>query len=159
MVCAHSLISFVFSFTSSAHALRLKTFESFHSIHGHLDVSGSPRLDSPFLFAALPSAPFFFFLQFLKFVVNLHNSANDSMDSTDEFSLSTGYEPKAHDLYETSVEPHMQLLNSPPLFSDKISTTMTQHSKTCSTKHIERKPVTLYEKTCLSVCVVVVNVR
>ena len=29
---------------------------------------------------------------------------------------------------------------------------MTQHSKTCSTKHIERKPITLYEKTCLSVC-------
>ena len=29
---------------------------------------------------------------------------------------------------------------------------MTLHSKTCSTKHIERKTVTLYEKTCLSVC-------
>ena len=29
---------------------------------------------------------------------------------------------------------------------------MTLHSKTCSTKYIERKPITLYEKTCLSVC-------
>ena len=29
---------------------------------------------------------------------------------------------------------------------------MALHSKTCSTKHIERKPITLYEKTCLSVC-------
>ena len=29
---------------------------------------------------------------------------------------------------------------------------MTLHSKTCSTKHIERKLITLYEKTCLSVC-------
>ena len=29
---------------------------------------------------------------------------------------------------------------------------MTLHSKTCSTKHIEGKPITLYEKTCLSVC-------
>ena len=29
---------------------------------------------------------------------------------------------------------------------------MTKHSKTCSTKHIERKPITLCEKTCLSVC-------
>ena len=29
---------------------------------------------------------------------------------------------------------------------------MTLHSKTCSTKHIERKPITLHEKTCLSVC-------
>ena len=29
---------------------------------------------------------------------------------------------------------------------------MTLHSKTCSTKHVERKPITFYEKTCLSVC-------
>ena len=81
-------------------------------------------------FSSLLTLPFYFlhfltflifFLQFLKFVVNLHNSANESIDSTDEFSLSTGYEPKAHDFYETSVEPYMQLLDSPPLFSDKVS--------------------------------------
>ena len=29
---------------------------------------------------------------------------------------------------------------------------MTLHLKTCSIKYIERKPITLYEKTCLSVC-------
>ena len=29
---------------------------------------------------------------------------------------------------------------------------MTLHSKTCSIKYIERKPITFYEKTCLSVC-------
>ena len=29
---------------------------------------------------------------------------------------------------------------------------MTLHSKACSFKYIERKPVTLFEKTCLSVC-------
>ena len=34
----------------------------------------------------------------------------------------------------------------------RTPTTMTLHSKTCSTKYIERKPITLYEKTCLSVC-------
>ena len=34
----------------------------------------------------------------------------------------------------------------------RTPTTMTLHSKTCSTKHIERNPITLYEKTCLSVC-------
>ena len=34
----------------------------------------------------------------------------------------------------------------------RTPTTMTLHSKTCSTKHIERKSITLYEKTCLSVC-------
>ena len=43
------------------------------------------------------------------------------MDSTDEFSFSTGYETKAHDVYETLVEPYMQLLDSPPLFSNKVS--------------------------------------
>ena len=43
------------------------------------------------------------------------------MDSTDEFPLSTGYEPNAYDFNETSVEPYMQHLDSPPLFSDKAS--------------------------------------
>ena len=120
MVCAHRLISFVFSFTSFAHALWLKTFESFHviSIRGHLCVLFILIL--PFYFLHFLTSLIFFF-QFLEHVVNLHNSAIESMDSTDEFSLSTGYEPKAHDFYETSVEPYMQLLDSPPLFSDKVS--------------------------------------
>ena len=43
------------------------------------------------------------------------------LDSTDEFSLSTGYEPKAHDFYETLVEPFVQLQDSPPLFSNKVT--------------------------------------
>ena len=73
----------------------------------------------------------------MKSVVNLHNSCNESVDSTDELLLSTGYEPKAHDFYETSVEPYVQLLDS---------------RRTCSIKYIERKPITLYEKTCLSFC-------
>ena len=34
----------------------------------------------------------------------------------------------------------------------RTPTTMTLCSRICSTKHIERKSVTLYEKTCLSVC-------
>ena len=34
----------------------------------------------------------------------------------------------------------------------RTPTTMTLHSKTCSSKHIERKPITLYVKTSLSVC-------
>ena len=34
----------------------------------------------------------------------------------------------------------------------RTPTTMTLHSRICSTKHIERKPITLHEKTCLSVC-------
>ena len=45
-VRALSHFTLVHSFTSSAHALRLKTFDSFHatSIHGHQSVC--PRLDS-----------------------------------------------------------------------------------------------------------------
>ena len=43
------------------------------------------------------------------------------MDLSDEFLLSTGYEPNAYDFKETSVEPQTELLDSPPLFSDKVS--------------------------------------
>ena len=57
----------------------------------------------------------------MKSVVNLHNSCNESVDASDELLLSTGYEPKDHDFYETSVEPNVQLLDSPPLFSIKVS--------------------------------------
>ena len=80
----------------------------------------SLHLDSPFYFLLyLPHL--FLFLNYLKSVVNLHTSCNESMDSTDEFSLSTGYEPKAHDFYETLVEPYVQLVDSTPLFSNKVS--------------------------------------
>ena len=94
------------------------------SLSCHVHVHGHPcglfTMILPFYFLLyLPLL--FFFLQFLKFVVNLHNSCNESMDSTDEFSLSTGYEPKAPDFYETSVEPYMQLQDSPPFFSNKVS--------------------------------------
>ena len=99
--------------------------------------------------------PLFLFLTYMKSMVNLHNSCNEVVDVNDDLLLSTGYEPKAHDFYETTVEPYVQLLNSPALLSDKTSrtpTTMTLHSKTCSTEHIEFKPITQYEKTCFSVC-------
>ena len=87
-------------------------------VHGHLCVLFTLIL--PFYFLLyLPSL--FLFLKYLKSVVNLYNSANESMDSIDEFSLSTGYEPNAYDFCETSVEPYMQLLDSPPLFSNKVS--------------------------------------
>ena len=87
-------------------------------VHGHL--CGPFTLILPFYFM-LYLPPLFLFLNYLKSVVNLHNSCNESMDSTDEFSLSTGYEPKAHDFYETLVDPYVQLLDSPPLFSNKVS--------------------------------------
>ena len=55
-------------------------------------------------------------------MVNLHNSCNEGVDASDDLLLSTGYEPKAHDFYETKVEPYVQLLNSPALLSNKAST-------------------------------------
>ena len=58
----------------------------------------------------------------MKSMVNLHNSCNEGVDASDDLLLTTGYEPKAHDFYETTVEPYVQLLNSPALLSKKAST-------------------------------------
>ena len=41
------------------------------------------------------------------------------MDSFDETYSHTGYEPKAYDFKETSVESYTELLTSPPFLSDK----------------------------------------
>ena len=89
-------------------------------LHGHPRACGLFTLILPFYFL-LYLLPLFLFLNYLKSVVNLHHSCNESMDSTDEFSRTTGYEPKAHDFYETLVDPYVQLLDSPPLFSNKVS--------------------------------------
>ena len=44
-----------------------------------------------------------------------------SMDLSDESYSNTGYEPNAYNFKETSVETYTELLDSPPLFSDKAS--------------------------------------
>ena len=88
-------------------------FAPSHHLHGHPRACSLFDLILPFYFL-LYLMSLFLFLNYLKCVVNLHNSCNESMDSTDEFSLST-------DFYETSVEPYVQLLDSPPLFSNKVS--------------------------------------
>ena len=72
------------------------------------------------LLALLP--PLFIFLTYMKSMANLQNSAKEGVDSTDEPFLPTGYEPKAHDFYETTVEPYVQLLNSPALLSNTAPT-------------------------------------
>ena len=88
--------------------------------HVHVHVSVSPRLALPFYFTHfLPHS--FHFLLHLKFVDNLRIPPKESMDLSDEFLLSTGYEPNAYDFKETSVEPYTELLDSPPLFSNKVS--------------------------------------
>ena len=55
-------------------------------------------------------------------MVNLNNSCNEGVDASDDLLLSSGYEPKAHDFNETTVQPCVQLLNSPALLSIKAST-------------------------------------
>ena len=50
-------------------------------------------------------------------MANLYNSAKEGVDTNDVLSFPTGYEPKAHDFYETTVEPYVQLLNPPALLS------------------------------------------
>ena len=102
--------------------------------------------------------PLFLFLNYLKSLVNLHSSCNESMDSTDELlppspqvmsprpttSTRPQSSPTCSSWTRRRSSPTKSLLRTP--------TTMTLHSKTCSTKYNERKPITLYEKTCLSVC-------
>ena len=93
-----------------------------HHPHVHVHVSVSPRLALPFYIThSLPHS--FHFLLHLKFVdYNLLRTPHkEGMDLSDEFLLSTGYEPNAYDFEETSVEPYTELLDSPPLFSDKVS--------------------------------------
>ena len=83
-------------------------------------MSVSPRFALPFYFTHFLTHSFPFLLH-LKFVDNLRTPPKESMDSSDEFLLSTGYEPNAYDFKETSVEPYTELLDSPPLFSNKVS--------------------------------------
>ena len=98
-----------------AHVMSLSTHP-----HVHVHMSVSPRLALPFYFTHfLPHS--FHFLLHLKFVDNLRIPPKESMNLSDEFLLSTGNEPNAYDFKEFSVEPYTELLDSPPLFSDKVS--------------------------------------
>ena len=121
---AHMSIARIVSSVAQYHIICTRTVAQVlslsHHPHGHGHLSDSPHLALPFYFLHFLT-PLFFFLQHLKFADNLCTPPNESMDSTDEFLLSTGCEPNAYDFNETSVEPHMQLLDSPPVFSDKVS--------------------------------------
>ena len=61
----------------------------------------------------------FYFTQFQ--VDNLRIPFKESVGLFDEFLLSTGCEPNADNFMETSVEPTRELLDSPPVLSDKVS--------------------------------------
>ena len=66
------------------------------------------------------SLPFLLHLKFVDYNL-LRTPHKEGMDLSDEFLLTTGYEPNAYDFKETSVEPYTELLDSPPLFSNKVS--------------------------------------
>ena len=94
---------------------------SFHP-HVHVHVSVSPHLALPFYFTHFLPLSFHFLLNLKLVDYNLlRTPEKESLDLSDEFLLSTGYEPNAYDFKETSVEPYTELLDSPPLFSDKVS--------------------------------------
>ena len=73
-------------------------------LHIHVHVCGLFTLILPFYFL-LYLPPLFLFLNYMKSMVNLHNSCSEGVDASDDLLLSTGYEPKAHYFYETTVEP------------------------------------------------------
>ena len=113
---------------------------------------------SPFYFPHFLPHPFHFLLH-LKFVdyLNLLRTPHKvSMDLSDEFLLTTGYEPNAYDFKETSVEPYTsswtRRRSSPKKSLLRTPTTVTLHSRICFTKHTVYIAITLHEKTCLSVC-------
>ena len=128
-----------------------------HHPHFHVHVSVSHRLVLPIYFPHfLPHS--FHFLLHLKIVdYNLLRTPHkESMDLSDEFLLSTGYEPNAYDFKETSVVPYTELLDSPPIFSDKVSSADADYDdaalEVCFAKLTEHIAITHHEKTCLSVC-------
>ena len=96
---------------------------SFHP-HGHVHVSVSLRFALTFHFTHFLPHSFHFTppaLEVRRTTTCCALRTKRVCDLSDEFLLSTGYEPKAHDFYETTVEPYVQLLDSPPLFSNKVS--------------------------------------
>ena len=157
-VSAHCSVS---SCVLARHITRTPTVAQVMSLsshpHVHVHAIVSPRLALSFFFTHfLPHS--FNFLLHLKFVDYnlLRTPHNESMDLSDDFLLSTGYEPNAYDFKETSVEPYTELLNrrrsSPTESLLRTPTTMTLHSRVCFAKLTEYIAITLYEKTCLSGC-------
>ena len=115
-----------------------------------------------------PCSPFFTFLHFLPhsshFLLHmkvvdynlLRTPHKEGMDLSDEFLLSTGYEPNAYDSMRLLSSPTRsswtRRRSSPTKSLLRTPTTMTLHSRVCFAKLTEYIAITLYEKTCLSVC-------
>ena len=116
----------------------------------------SLHLDPPFLFPALPSVPFP-----LPQVPEVCGKTCTTPATRVWTPLASSSSPQVMSPRPTtSTRPQSsptcsswtRRLSFPTKSLLRTPTTMTLHSKTCSIKYIERKPITLYEKTCLSVC-------
>ena len=117
----HMGVARIVSSVAQCHVICTRTVAQVMSLslhpHGHVHVS--PHLDSPFLIPSLPHAPSLLPPAPEVRRQPVHTAQREH--GLHEFLLSTGYEPNAYDFNETSVEPYMQLLDSPSLFSDKVS--------------------------------------
>ena len=123
---------------------------SFHP-HGHGNLSVSPHLDSPFLFPALPHAPFLLPPAPEVRRQPVHSAQREYglpspqvMSPTPTTSTRPQSSPTCSSWTRRRSSPTKSLLRTP--------TMMTLHSRIRSTKYLERKPITLYEKTCLLIC-------
>ena len=154
---AHFSGSVVVSSSSHTHAPWLKFAPFIPSPYSCSRVR-SLHLDPPFLLLALPSAPFP--------LPQLHEVYGKPAQLLQWGCGRLWRPPPLHRLWaqgpwllrdHSRGEPHIRRRSSRTKSLLRTQTTMTLHSKTCSIKYIERKSITLYEKTCLSV--VVVNVR
>ena len=105
----HALSHLPRTFHPYSHWLKFEPCPDFTHDHHH----GHPRerclftlISALYFLVLLPSLflHLFFFIK-KKFMANLYNSAEEGVDTTDVLFFPTGYEPKAHDIYE--------LLNSP----------------------------------------------
>ena len=97
----------------------------------------------------------FLVLLHLKFVdYNLLRTPHkEGMDSSDEFLLTTGYEPNAYGPQSSPTRSSWTRRRSSPTKSLlRTPTTMTPHSRMCFAKLAEYIAITLCEKTCPSVC-------
>ena len=135
--CNHIQLSVVRTFlgcvdsSSRTHALWLK-FESFMSSPWPSTCVRSLHHDPPFLLLALPSAPFL-----LPQLLEVCGKPAQLLQTKVWILLTSSAFPQVMSPRPmNSVEPYVQLLNSPPLFCNKVSSadpaTMTLHSKTCS---------------------------
>ena len=161
---AHCSVS---SCVLARHISRTRTVAQVMSLsshpHVHVHVSVSLRFALFFYFTNFLPHSFRFFLH-LKFVDNLRIPPKESMDLSDEFFLSTGYmSPTPTTSRRPQSSSYTELLGSPPLFSNEVSSADADYDDACTRGYASRSsPSTcpsLSTRTLFCRSVVVVSVR